>query len=158
MLETVVAAIIRYSDNQGYDKRKNSSHQVQIYDYPNSDNLVRKKSLLRDKYYLFPSLDRLFDKFKQVGVVRGVGEEKQVQVVRQLRITIMVMVVMIVILMTMIVTKCLSEEKEDLTLIFSVSASSFKGLRHLKATSGIVESMKTTVERMTTAIDVNAYS
>ena len=111
-------------------------------------NKDKDKDKGKDKDYLFPSLDRLFDKFKQVGVVRGVGEEEQVQVVCQLRITIMMMVVMIVILTMMTVTK------EDLTF----EHVRFKFLRHLKATSGIVESMKTTVERMTTAIDVNAYS
>ena len=60
----------------------------------------------------------------------------------------MVMVVKIVIMTMMIV------RKEDLTF----KHVCFKVLWHLKSTSGIVESMKTTVERMTTAIDVNAYS
>ena len=64
----------------------------------------------------------------------------------------MMMEVMIVIVTMMLVKKCLSEK--DLTF----QHVRFKFLRHLKATSGIVESMKTTVERMTTAIDVNAYS
>ena len=64
----------------------------------------------------------------------------------------MVMVVMIVIVTMMIVKKCLLEK--DLTF----QRLHFKVFNLLKATSGIVESMKTTVERMTTAIDVNAYS